>query len=117
MMDNAHGNMIHGTLKPRQTARATRHVTVSEFWYVLEGQGEIWRKNESEEHVTPLSEGVAVDIPVGTHFQYRNVGDTDLRFICVATPKWPGEHEATFVEGHWQTSNEKASGHVSVDEF
>jgi mannose-6-phosphate isomerase-like protein (cupin superfamily) len=45
--------------------------------------------------------GTAVDIPVGTKFQYRNVGDADLRFVCISMPRWPGDAEATYVEGKW----------------
>ena len=36
------GNMIHSTVPPHQTNRATVHATVSEFWFVLEGLGETW---------------------------------------------------------------------------
>jgi len=43
LMDGKTGNMIHSTVSPHQTNKATVHVTVSEFWYVLEGHGEIWR--------------------------------------------------------------------------
>lgn len=102
LMDDAAGGMIHSTVPPHQINRATVHATVSEFWYVLEGHGEIWRDNGSESNVTTLVPGVAIDIPVGTAFQYRNVGDTDLKFICVTMPRWPGASEATYVQGKWQ---------------
>jgi mannose-6-phosphate isomerase-like protein (cupin superfamily) len=101
-MDGKTGNMIHSTVPPRQVNRATVHATVSEFWYVLEGHGEIWRNNGVESFVTMLIPGTAIDIPVGTAFQYRNISDTDLKFICVTMPRWPGESEATFIEGIWQ---------------
>jgi hypothetical protein len=48
-----------------------------------------------------LVPGTSVDIPVGTAFQYRNTGDADLTFICVSMPPWPGDSEATYVEGKW----------------
>jgi mannose-6-phosphate isomerase-like protein (cupin superfamily) len=102
LMDGQKGNMIHSTVPARQINRATIHATVSEFWYVLEGHGEIWRDNGHESSVTPLVEGTAVDIPVGTAFQYRNVADVDLKFICVAMPPWPGDDEASLIEGIWQ---------------
>jgi mannose-6-phosphate isomerase-like protein (cupin superfamily) len=35
------GNMIHNTVPPRQLNRATVHATVTQFWHVLEGHGEI----------------------------------------------------------------------------
>ena len=98
------GNMIHSTVPPNQINKATVHATVSEFWYVLEGHGEIWRDNGQESSVTDLLPGTSIEIPVGTAFQYRNVADSDLKFICISMPPWPGEKEATFVKGIWQAT-------------
>ena len=102
IMDGPNGNMIHSTVPPHQTNRATVHATVSEFWHVLEGHGEIWRDDGRENSVTPLLPGTTIDIPVGTSFQYRNVADRDLKFICISMPPWPGDSEATFVKGIWE---------------
>jgi mannose-6-phosphate isomerase-like protein (cupin superfamily) len=102
LMDGKTGNMIHSTVPPHQINKATIHATVSEFWYVLEGQGEIWRSDGEESVVTALIPGTAIDIPVGTAFQYRNIGDEELKFICIAMPPWPGDTEASNVEGIWQ---------------
>ena len=101
LMDGETGNMIHSTVPPHQVNRATVHATVSEFWYVLEGRGEIWRDDGVESCVTPLVPGTAIDIPVGTKFQYCNASDVELKFICIAMPPWPGDHEATYVGGKW----------------
>lgn len=102
LIDGERGNMIHSTVPPRQVNRATVHATVSEFWYILEGQGEIWRDDGNESCITDLLPGTTIDIPVGTAFQYRNVSDEDLKFICIAMPPWPGDMEATYVKGIWQ---------------
>lgn len=102
VMDGPGGNMIHSTVPPGQVNRATVHATVSEFWYVLGGHGEIWRKDATEERVTALLPGVSIDIPVGTAFQYRNVGGMPLTFICITMPSWPGDMEATHLAGIWQ---------------
>lgn len=102
LVDGATGGMIHSTVPPHQVNKATVHATVSEFWYVLGGSGEIWRDNGSESSITKLVEGVSIDIPVGTTFQYRNDSDVDLTFICITMPPWPGASEATFVEGYWE---------------
>ncbi|MEW9805317.1 cupin domain-containing protein [Mesorhizobium sp. ZMM04-5] len=104
LVDGEAGNMIHSTVPPMQINRATIHSTVSEFWYVLEGEGEIWRKDQAEERVTRLVSGVSIDIPVGTAFQYRNIGDHPLTFICIAMPPWPGDHEASQLNGIWEPS-------------
>ena len=102
LMDGPSGNMIHSTVPPNQINRATVHATVSEFWYVLEGYGEIWRDDGSHSSVTPLLPGTAIDIPVGTEFQYRNVSAEPFKFICISMPPWPGDDEANFVEGPWE---------------
>jgi mannose-6-phosphate isomerase-like protein (cupin superfamily) len=96
------GNMIHSTVPPGQVNRATVHATVSEFWHVLSGEGQIWRRNESGEETTVLEAGVSIDIPVGTAFQYRCTGVDPLRFLCISMPPWPGHHEATIIAGPWQ---------------
>jgi len=101
IMDGKTGGMIHSTVPPHQINKATVHATVSEFWYVLDGHGEIWRDDGSKSSVTSLDAGTSIDIPVGTAFQYRNVSDVDLKFICVTMPPWPGQSEATFVDGNW----------------
>ena len=102
IMDGESGNMIHSTVPPHQTNKATVHATVSEFWYVLEGHGEIWRDAGVESNVTALIAGTSIDIPVGTAFQYRNVSDQDLKFICIAMPPWPGDTEVSYVDGKWE---------------
>ena len=101
IMDGPAANMIHSTVPPGQVNRATVHATVSEFWHVLEGEGEIWRRDGGMERVTALVPGVSIDIPVGTAFQYRNVGSVPLKFICITMPPWPGDHEATHLTGAW----------------
>lgn len=105
LMDGKTGNMIHSTVPPQQTNRATVHATVSEFWYILEGHGQIWRNDGVNSCVTDLVPGVAIDIPVGTAFQYRNISDQELKFICVTMPRWPGDSEATYVNGIWEPSS------------
>lgn len=104
IMDGPHANMIHATVPPGQINRATVHETVSEFWFVLSGEGDIWRRDAEGERITPLRAGTSIDIPVGTAFQYRCTGDEPLRFICITMPRWPGDHEATLLQGVWTAS-------------
>ena len=102
LMASHTGNMIHSTVPPHQINRATVHATVNEFWHVLEGHGEIWRSDGTDSSVTALVPGTTIDIPTGTAFQYRNVSDVDLKFICISMPPWPGDSEAAFVKGAWE---------------
>ena len=52
--------------------------------------------------MTVLGRGVSIDIPVGTAFQYRCTGVDPLQFLCITMPRWPGDKEATVIEGPWK---------------
>ena len=107
LLDGETGNMIHSTVPPGQVNRATVHATVNEFWHVLSGRGQLWRRDTSGEQTTTLEPGVSVDIPVGTAFQYRCSGGEPLRFLCISMPPWPGDHEATVIAGPWEPTAPK----------
>jgi mannose-6-phosphate isomerase-like protein (cupin superfamily) len=49
-----------------------------------------------------LIEGVSIEIPVGTAFQYRCTGVGPLQFICISMLRWRGDEEATLIEGPWE---------------
>jgi mannose-6-phosphate isomerase-like protein (cupin superfamily) len=101
LIEGETGGMIHSTVPPGQVNRATVHATVSEFWHVLSGDGQIWRRDRTGEETTFLRAGVSIDIPVGTAFQYRCDGADALKFICITMPPWPGDQEATVIDGPW----------------
>ena len=102
LMEGETGSMIHATVPPGQVNRATVHATVSEFWHILSGRGLIWRRDAGAEETTVLEPGVSIDIPVGTAFQYRCAGVNPLEFLCISMPRWPGDEEATVIEGPWK---------------
>lgn len=95
------GSMVHCTLLPNQTSTAVRHKTVEEIWYFIEGEGQVWRKQDNREEVTDVKPGVSLTIPFGTQFQFRNNSTNPLRFVIVTMPPWPGEDEAVKVPGRW----------------
>ena len=45
LMDGPHGNMIHSTVPSGMTGRACRFRTIDEYWFVLSGEGEVWRRS------------------------------------------------------------------------
>ena len=108
LIEGQTGNMIHSTVPPGQVNRATVHATVSEFWHVLSGEGRIWRRDSNGEDTTVLRAGITIDIPVGTAFQYRCDGAEPLRFLCISMPPWPGDSEATHIEGPWTPTAPRA---------
>jgi mannose-6-phosphate isomerase-like protein (cupin superfamily) len=78
------------------------HRTVEEIWFFLSGHGEMWRRKEGLEQVVVLEAGVCLTIPLGTQFQFRSFGDQPLCAIAVTMPPWPGDAEATVVDGKWE---------------
>lgn len=98
------GGMAHFSLAPGRVSGAVRHRTVEEIWYVLSGQGEMWRRQGAQEEILVLEPGVCLTIPLGTHFQFRATGAQSLCAVAVTMPPWPGEGEAVPVEGPWAPS-------------
>jgi mannose-6-phosphate isomerase-like protein (cupin superfamily) len=104
------GSMAHFELAPGRTSRAVAHRTVDEIWYVLHGQGEMWRSQDGRQQTVPLDPGTCLSIPVGTHFQFRSTGDGPLAAVAVTMPPWPGEGEAREVPGAWPPDGWPADG-------
>jgi mannose-6-phosphate isomerase-like protein (cupin superfamily) len=96
------GSMAHFELPAGQTSLAVRHRTVEELWYFVGGRGEMWRRGpDGQEAVDAVEPGVSLDIPLGTSFQFRALGEEPLRAVGVTMPPWPGDDEAERVEGRW----------------
>ena len=96
--------MAHFTLGPGKTSAAVAHRTVEEVWYILSGTGELWRRQDGREEITALEPGLALTIPLGTGFQFRNMGAEPLTFVLVTMPPWPGPDEAVRIDGPWPES-------------
>jgi mannose-6-phosphate isomerase-like protein (cupin superfamily) len=97
----ARGSMAHFELAAGRTSRAVAHRTVDEIWYVVSGQGEMWRRQADQEQTVPLEPGTCLSIPAGTHFQFRATEEGPLAVVAVTMPPWPGEDEAYEVPGPW----------------
>lgn len=95
------GSMARFALEGGLVSKAVRHRTVDEIWYVTRGEGEMWLSVGTREKIVKLSPGLSLAIPVGTSFQFRNLGAEPLEAIGVTMPPWPGMDEAEFVEGKW----------------
>ena len=100
------GSTAHFELGPGRTSVAVRHRTVEEVWYFLTGRGEMWRRApDGEERIDTVQPGVSVDIPVGTAFQFRTIGDEPLSAHGTTMPPWPNDDaEAVPVDGPWPPS-------------
>jgi mannose-6-phosphate isomerase-like protein (cupin superfamily) len=93
------GGMAHFQLAPGQKSSAVRHRTLEEIWYVIGGQGEMWRRQDERTEIVDLVPGTCLTIPLGTDFQFRSTGEEPLQVIGATVPNWPGPHEAIPVEG------------------
>ena len=95
-------SMVEVTLPAGQVSRPVYHRTVEEIWYILEGEGQVWRcpQDADAESVPPqrVSPGDALVIPTGWRFQFAAALEGPLRFLCHTTPPWPGEDEAVAAE-------------------
>ena len=89
-------SLCEARFAPGQVSRATRHRTVEESWYVLDGEADVWRRAPSAgaSTVTHVSPGDALNIPAGFTFQVRVTGSRQLRLLCSNAPAWPGPDEA-----------------------
>ena len=89
----AAASLCQATLGPHQVSRPVWHREVEEVWYVLEGEGQVWRcppgaEPQSVEPVT-VQPGDALVIPARWYFQFRSTGEQPLRFLCYTSPPWP----------------------------
>jgi mannose-6-phosphate isomerase-like protein (cupin superfamily) len=95
------GSMAHFSLAPGKVSKAVMHRTVEEIWYIVAGEGEMWRADSRQETVIALTPGLSLTIPVGTSFQFRSTGPSALEAVAITMPPWPGEDEAVLVKGVW----------------
>lgn len=95
------GSIAHFELAPGRTSGAVAHRTVDEVWYVMQGRGEMWRRQAEREDVVTMEPGVCLSIPAGTQFQFRSFGSKPLAAIGITMPPWPGPDEAYEVAGKW----------------
>ena len=90
----AAGGIAICKLPPAHTSTPAMHRTVEEIWYVMSGQGEISRRqNTLDPFVDQLVPGTCVDIGLGLTFQFRCTGK-ELVMVLLTMPCWPGAQEA-----------------------
>ncbi|MDE2937761.1 MAG: cupin domain-containing protein [Chloroflexota bacterium] len=103
LIDHRHAavgaSMVEVTLPAGQVSRPVFHRTVEEVWYILQGNGQVWRCPTGIEEPSLVSAisvepGDALVIPTGWMFQFSANESGSLRFLCVTMPPWPGDDEA-----------------------
>jgi mannose-6-phosphate isomerase-like protein (cupin superfamily) len=90
------------SIGPGDVSKPVRHRTVEEIWYLIEGEGTVWRCQPGVEPTSvpgvAVRPGDALSIPTHWAFQFQASGDRPLRFLCYTCPPWPGPEEAEPVE-------------------
>ncbi len=111
-------SMAHFELGPGRISIAQRHRSVAELWYVLGGQGQMWRRSPAgEETEIVLTAGVSLTIPVGTAFQFRCDGEVPFTAVGLTVPPWPGPDEAVGCDGRWPPALFDGAEGQPLDEF
>jgi mannose-6-phosphate isomerase-like protein (cupin superfamily) len=82
-------------LRAGAVSRPVRHRSIEEIWHVTAGRGRVWRCPPGQQaQPVEVTVGDTLVIPTGWDFQFSAALDTDLRFLCYASPPWPGADEA-----------------------
>lgn len=91
-------SMVEVTLPAGQVSRPVWHQNVEEVWYVLQGQGEVWRCPPDADPAlygsVAVKAGDSLVIPPRWRFQFSASDAEELRFLCFTVPPWPGDDEA-----------------------
>ena len=101
LVRSAGASLAHCTLRAGAVSRAIKHRSVEEFWYVASGSAEIWLNSGARQELLDAGPGFSLHIPPSVAFQFRTTGDEPFVFLIATVPPWPGNEEATLVEGAW----------------
>lgn len=82
----AYAKVVAGQATKLHKLRAT------EVYYILEGQG-LMHIDEKSFQVNPQC---AIYIPPNCNQYIENIGNSDLKFLCIVDPAWRKEYEQVF---------------------
>ena len=98
------GGLSECTLPAGLTSSPISHRNIEEIWFFTHGTGLVLRQQANIEETVKVEPGISLTIPKNTKFQFKNTGNTHLKFIICTMPPWPGEFEAQRENGPWKTS-------------
>jgi mannose-6-phosphate isomerase-like protein (cupin superfamily) len=93
--------MAHFESGPNKVSKAVVHRTAEEIWLFLSGRRQTWRNQGGVAAIVDVYPGACITISLGTHFQFKSYGFEALSAVGVTIPPWPGESEASLVDGLW----------------
>lgn len=81
-------SLAHAIVKPG-VSTLSHKLKNTEVYYILQGDGEMIVDNEKAK----VSSGYVVYIPPNSVQRIKNIGKTDLVFLCIVDPAWKKEDE------------------------
>ena len=81
-------SLAHAVLKPGKKSQPHKLKT-SEVYYILQGKGLMHIENELKE----VQSGQTIYIPPNAVQFIQNIGNEDLKFLCIVDPAWKKEDE------------------------
>jgi mannose-6-phosphate isomerase-like protein (cupin superfamily) len=94
------GEIVHATTAPCRVAGPATLDGLTEFFFVLDGHGELWRADDHIDEVTQLIPGRCVMMPEGTLYQYRT-GSQHLEFLVITAPRFDRARWSRASRGRW----------------
>ncbi len=82
-------SLAHAILEPDESSLPHRMKSSVEVYYILEGKGLMHIENQS----APVESGQAIHIPPNARQWIENIGNTNLKFLCIVKPPWKAEDE------------------------
>lgn len=82
-------SIAHAVLNVEESSLVHRVKNSVEIYYILEGNGIMHIDNEAEE----VNAGQAIYIPANSKQYIENIGNSELKFLCIVYPKWKEEDE------------------------
>ena len=82
-------SVAHARVRSGEETLLHRLRNSSEVYYILEGRGEMYIDGETQE----VSPGQIIYIPPNSVQRIRNIGESDLVFLCIVDPAWREENE------------------------
>jgi len=101
------GELVCARTARGKVAAAGTQIGVGELFYVLEGDGELWRKTAVVEDVTALIPGRCVSIPPGISYQFRAISDLDM--LVATFPRWRRDDWRDVGPGYWDLEGQVLS--------
>jgi mannose-6-phosphate isomerase-like protein (cupin superfamily) len=99
------GELTHTLVPAGKVSRVGVLDTVSEFFYVLAGNGDLWCSSGRDSESIALRPGRWVWVPPSVNFQYRASSEGPMTILLGVIPMWlPSYHHPGTVQGPWEPS-------------